>query len=110
VLFGKIILNFYGFEFREAYTPLLILLPGQLLNICCGSVGLILSLTGYQYYTAIIFAASSFVNISLNFLLIPAYGMIGAAISTTISVCFWNILMAFYVIRKLKIQPTILRF
>lgn len=106
---GKMILNLFGFEFQKAYIPLLILLPGQLLNICCGSVGLILSLTGHQNYTAIILAASSLLNICLNFILIPTYGMIGAAVSTTISISAWNILMAIYVSKKLKIQPTILR-
>lgn len=108
IYFGKSLLTYFGDGFSTAYLPLLILLPGQLLNVCCGSVGLLLSLTGHQLYTAKILLGSTLLNILLNLILIPHYGMIGAAVANTIAVCSWNIVMVFTVSKKLGIKPTVL--
>ncbi len=108
IFLGKKILNLFGPEFHIAYTPLLLLLPGQLMNCCCGSVGLILSLTGHHNFTVLILGITSILNLILNFILIPLYGMTGAAIATTISTSIWNILMAITVSKKLHLRSSIL--
>ena len=45
------------------------------------------------------------VSIILNFVLIPSYGITGAAIATTISLFFYNIAKTIYVYIKYRIQP-----
>ncbi|UTF52074.1 polysaccharide biosynthesis C-terminal domain-containing protein [Natronosalvus rutilus] len=75
---------YLGESFRPAITPLLLLLPGVLgfavarpslaINQARRSLRPLLVATG----------ASSLINVLLNLLLIPGYGMIGAAIATSI--------------------------
>jgi O-antigen/teichoic acid export membrane protein len=108
IYYGKSLLAYFGDGFDKAYLPLLILLPGQFLNVCCGSVGLLLSLTGHQLSTAKILLGSSLLNVLLNFILIPHYGMVGAALANTLAVCSWNIVMTYTVSRKLGINSTVL--
>lgn len=45
------------------------------------------------------------INISLNVLLIPKYGLVGAAISTLISMILFNIIKVIFVWIKFKMQP-----
>ena len=40
------------------------------------------------------------INIVANYLLIPIYGILGAAISTGFSIVFWNLIMVYYVHRE----------
>jgi O-antigen/teichoic acid export membrane protein len=42
-------------------------------------------------------------NIILNVVLIPRYGIVGAAIATTISMVTWNVIAAFYVYKYYKV-------
>jgi len=45
------------------------------------------------------------INISLNWLLIPRYGISGAAIATATSFLIWNLISVFYLYRVLEFQP-----
>lgn len=108
VVFGKFALSLFGAEFVVTYVPLLILLCGQIVNALAGSVGLIMTMTGHQNQAGAIVAVSAAVNITLNALLIPLFGLTGAAISTAFTMVLWNITMLVYVQRRLGINPTII--
>lgn len=97
IFFSDRILFFFGSEFYAAKNILIILTIGQFLNSICGSVGYILQMTGKQKTFQNIITISTIINISLNFILIPNYGLIGAAISNVISICLWNISSMIYV-------------
>jgi O-antigen/teichoic acid export membrane protein len=90
-LFPEFLLSVFGSEFKEAKTPLLILLIGQFFNTLCGPTGVVLQLTGYQKVFRNIVVVSAFINIALNYLIIPQYGLIGAACVNSFSIIFWNI-------------------
>jgi O-antigen/teichoic acid export membrane protein len=109
VVFGKFALSLFGAEFVVTYVPLLILLCGQIVNALAGSVGLIMTMTGHQNQAGAIVAVSAVINIILNALLIPLMGLAGAAISTAFTMVLWNLTMLVYVLRKLGINPTIIR-
>ena len=47
-----------------------------------------------------IIGLGAFLNIVLNLLLIPQWGIIGAALAATISLASWNIILAIYIFRK----------
>src|SRR5690606_16668719 len=69
------LLAFFGEEFLIGTSVLSLLCVGQLINSLCGSVGVVLQMTGYQkVYRNIVFIALV-VNIILNFTLVPNYGM-----------------------------------
>ncbi len=105
---GKLLLGVSGPQYVIGYTPLLILLAGQAVNSLSGSVGFIMTMTGYQNQAAMIIASGSVLSIILNALLIPPFGMNGAAIATSITTALWNIVMLIFVIKKLKLNPTVI--
>ncbi len=102
---GENILAFFGQEFIAGYSVLMILVAGQMINLAAGSVGYFLNMTGNQVPFNMIITASGILNIGLNLLLIPRYGMIGAAWASMVSLIVWNILAT--VLTKLKYSYTI---
>ncbi|MDL1957450.1 MAG: flippase [Candidatus Desulfofervidus auxilii] len=105
ILFGKIFLDLvFGKEFIIAYIPLLILLIGQLVNSAAGSVGFLLNMTGHEKDTARGMTLAAGINIMLNFSLIPSLGPKGAAIATAISMITWNVILWWFVRRRLGIN------
>ncbi len=108
VSFGDKLLGIFGGDFTVGYYALVILTIGHLANTTTGPVGIILSLTGNQFYAAKIMGMSALANVLLNYLLIPEYGLIGAALSTMTSTILWNVLMLLKVKLELKINPSII--
>jgi O-antigen/teichoic acid export membrane protein len=105
---GKFMLSLFGSDFTIAFVPLLILLTGQVVNALAGSVGLIMTMTSHQNQAGAIIAVSTAANITLNALLIPLFGLAGAAISTAFTMALWNIAMLTFVRRRIGINSTIL--
>lgn len=108
-LTGSYLLSFFGSAFFKGYPALLILLLGQTINAVSGSVGLIMILTGHHVQAARIFGLSAMLNIIFNAILIPFFGIVGAALATAITTALWNIVMIYFVVAKLKINPTVIR-
>jgi O-antigen/teichoic acid export membrane protein len=106
----SVISIFFGSSFSNAYTPVLILLIGQFVNSASGSVGTLLQMTGNERISALVLSFTSFLNIFLNALLIPKYGITGAAISTCISLSISNIALSYFVWKKIRINTLILNF
>lgn len=76
---------FFGKEYAEGALAMQILLVGILLFIVAGINNSIISSTGHpKAVTRIIFAAAA-TNAGVNLLLIPRFGIEGAAIATTLS-------------------------
>jgi O-antigen/teichoic acid export membrane protein len=98
------VLLIFGAEFTPGQTAMNILIVGQLFNAMTGPVGLLLNMTGHERSTAVIVACSALLNIVLNTLLIPEWGVNGAALATTISIIVVNILYILLIKRKLNIS------
>lgn len=96
VVCGKNILGFFGDEFIYGYTALLILLFGQLINIFSGSVGFFLNMTGHQINFNYMVTLGAILNVVLNYILIPKYGIEGAAFASMVSLSLWNIIASIY--------------
>ncbi len=99
-LFAEWVLGFSGESFVVGVSTLLILLAGRFYSSICGSVGSILQMTGNQHLFQNILLAAAIVNVVLNYLLIPIYGITGAAIASFICVVFWNTIMVLVVKKK----------
>ncbi|MES1216010.1 MAG: flippase [Bacteroidota bacterium] len=106
IFFTGNILLFFGDSFLTGRTALLVLCLGQLINIFSGSVGMLLMMSGNQRFSIYSLVASTVLNISLNIILIPRYGILGAAIANAASMVVWNFLMYFFVRTRVKIRPT----
>ena len=64
-------------------------------------------MTGNEKKSASAIALGAGINVALNALLIPRYGVEGAAIATSTSIVIRNILLSIQVRQKLNISPTI---
>jgi len=110
VLLGEFVLNMFGSDFTQALPALMILLVGQVVSALCGPVGVILMMSGAQNAAAAIVACALVANIIMNGLLIPQFGITGAAIATCASTVFWSILMLLCVHKRLQLNTTVFRF
>ena len=93
IFFSTYILGFFGQGFRTGEVALIMLAFGQFINAISGSVGYILEMTGFQFFTQNIMIVSVIMNIVMNILLIPKYGIDGAAFASMITIIFWNLTM-----------------
>jgi O-antigen/teichoic acid export membrane protein len=80
----------FGDDFYDARFALAILAAGYLVNVAFGPVGQLLQMTGYEKATAKALGLTAGLNVVLNLALIPAYGMIGAASTTALSVALYH--------------------
>ncbi len=104
IFFPEPILAIFGDDFREGAKVLIILSIGQFVNVLMGSVGYLLMMTGHERIMRNILIVMGVLSLSLNFLLIPSFGIFGAAIGNAIVMTLQNILMMGYVKKKLGIS------
>lgn len=100
---NKYVLSIFGNEFIDGGTALIIVMTSQLINAISGSSGQVMNMTGNHKKIRNFTMYSGVLNISLNFLLIPLYGIIGAAIATASSIIVLNLSSAIFVKRNLGI-------
>lgn len=89
---GDDILSLFGPGLVTAWRALVILSIGQLVNVATGGVGSILAMSGHQYIKFFMDLLLAIANILLNILLIPRFGIIGAAVATAISMTGVNLI------------------
>jgi len=92
-LLPEILLAWFGDEFTAASTALVILAVGQLVNIATGPVGIILLMTGNAPAMQRHLVITVLVNLALAFLLIPPFGIVGAACSAAAAMAVLNLLL-----------------
>lgn len=108
-LFPTTILNLFGTEFIKGKTALLIIAIAQFINAMSGSVGLLLQMTKYQKVFQNIILLAVCLNIVLSFILIPKFGIVGAAIATSICLIFWNVTSVLFVRKEIGFWITNLK-
>jgi O-antigen/teichoic acid export membrane protein len=104
---GKYILQLFGSEFIAAYWPLVILSWGQVVNSATGPAGYILDLTGHQDQSARVRCCTAITNIVLNTILIPQFGITGAAIATSTAVTLDNLIIYFLAVKYIGVHASI---
>ncbi len=97
ILFGKHILLLFGEEFVIGYTVMVLLLLAQSISMMSGPVEFFLNMTGHQKNLNYITIFSAFLNIILNYLLIPIYGFMGAAFASMISLILMKLIIVLYI-------------
>ncbi len=107
IIAGDDILSIFGHDFILANGALLILVVGRLISVALGSGGLLLGMTGYERALALIIMGISLLNILLNALLIPEFGIQGAALATGISQVSLQVLLSAYALMKTGIDVSV---
>jgi O-antigen/teichoic acid export membrane protein len=82
----------FGQRYESSATILSLLSLGYYFNAALGFNGLTLRVYGLVRYTVIISVAAAVANVAINLLLIPAYGAVGAAVGTCVTLVLHNIL------------------
>lgn len=88
---GNSILSIFGDHFTNARLPMLILAGAYLFSSWMGPTGYVMNMTNRQYYLAVIILIACMLNVVGNLMLIPIWGMTGAATSTAVTIVAWNI-------------------
>ena len=106
-IFSEWILSLFGQDYVQAQQAFLILLFGQLFSSLCGPLGVYMNMTGKQKKLQRLLIFGLFLNVILNIVSIPKYGMVGAAASTALSVIVWKVLAVIITYRKDKVKTFI---
>lgn len=107
--FSKQIMGFYGPEFVQGATALIVLSAGQLVSLSVGSAGSLLNMTGRPKVELYNRGFALILNFLLNLYLIPLMGINGAAVATASSISLVNILRLVENYIFLNIHPFSLR-
>lgn len=110
LIFRNELLTFFGEEFKIGASALVILSFGNFISVIFGTVGTLLKMTDHQKAMQNFLLAATALNLVLNFLLIPPFGFLGAAIANAVSVIFWNSCGVWFVHKKLGILTIYLPF
>jgi O-antigen/teichoic acid export membrane protein len=92
-------------QYSEGIYVFLFIMIGRMVDMFCGLNGTIFS-TSRKYKFDLIFSVFLCATVFyLNMLLIPNYGVVGAAISTSLAYVIYNVLRCWYIYHYYKLHP-----
>ena len=101
VFLGRQLLGLlYGLDFQIAYLPVVLLASGQFFASIAGATSTFLNMTGHQKILRNTMIITAFFNIALNVILIPEFGVKGAALAAMCSMILKNAYTVFYIKKK----------
>lgn len=95
----------FGQEYAGGALPLVVLSIGQIVNVATGSVGYVLLMTGREKQWMTIAVGALLLNVSLNWLLVPRWGLVGAAGASAVSTSALFLTGLAWVRRTLNLWP-----
>lgn len=99
VLFSSQIMGWFGADFRSGAMALEIMAYGQLVNVLTGPAGDLLIMGGHERLTRFITILALLVNMLLCIVLIPNFGLEGAAVAVACSSVLQS-LVCLFMVRK----------
>jgi O-antigen/teichoic acid export membrane protein len=107
LVLGEPMLSLFGPEFSAGYPLLFLLVFGVVARAAVGPCESLLTMSGNQNICAAVYAMTLAFNIGLNLVLIPLFGLWGAAMATAFAMIFEAGTLSFTVWRKLGIVMAI---
>ena len=110
IVFGKEVVGIvFGSDFKEiSYLPLVILTLGQLVNVLFGAALVLLTMTGFERDVIRAQLPGLIVNAGIAIVLIPLWGASGAALGAVVGQFTINMIIAYFVAKRIKIRPSFL--
>ncbi len=102
-VFSNWLLGLFGPSFLRGGPILIVLALGQVVNLSTGSVGYLLMMTGREQIMRNIVIAGALMSIALDLILIPRFGILGAAIANAVTVAGINLGSVLAAYRQLHI-------
>jgi O-antigen/teichoic acid export membrane protein len=90
---GRPILGLFGPQFADGYEVMFILAAGLLARAAIGPIERLLNMLGEQRICAAVYAAAFAINLTLCIVLIPSFGIAGAASATATALIVESILL-----------------
>jgi O-antigen/teichoic acid export membrane protein len=107
LIFGKPLLSLFGPSFSSGYPLLYILSIGILVRASIGPAETLLTMAGQQGITAIVYTATFAFSIVLNIVLIPRFGLVGAASAMSLALIAETIALYTITATRLGIRSSI---
>jgi O-antigen/teichoic acid export membrane protein len=108
LLVGKPLLWLFGPEFTSAYHVMVILSVGLVIKAMFGPAEYVLNMLGEQKLCAAVLFFTAMLNLLLNFMLVPVWGLAGAAVATSTSLTTAALL--FFLAIRLRLNINIFAF
>lgn len=102
---APVLMGVFGDGYEVAADVVVILSLTMLLATACGPVDSVLLMAGHSWLSLVNSTVTLVVNVGLNFLLIPLYGIRGAAIAWSVAIVVRNVLPLLQVHRHLSMWP-----
>lgn len=109
LMLGIPLLWLFGTQFVAGYPVMLILVAGFLFRAAMGPAEFLLNMLGKQRISAVVQVSMAATSICLSLVLVPIYGLIGAAISTSLVLSLGALANNFVVSRTLGIEVAVWR-
>ena len=107
IFFGYQLLLLFGPDFTQGKTALAILSGGTLIACAVGRfAGTVLVAAGHERYTSVVVGVAALLNVVLNAMLIPEWGMAGAATATSVSLIAWTALLGWGAFNRVGFHAT----
>ncbi len=103
-LWAPLLFRLYGEAFRAAYVPMLVLLTAQVATVCTGPCGYMLMMIGRSRVMGLNMPLAVAINFFGNLLLIPRYGILGAAYANAVAYVVSNLIFAVALYRYTRIH------
>ncbi len=105
ILFARPLMAIFGREFAAGWFVVIAGTLGQVINCGVGSVGFLLLMTGHQNQLVRVQAITVAIMLTMNAMLIPRWGIGGAAIASSLAGILSNVLALFEVRKRLHVLP-----
>jgi O-antigen/teichoic acid export membrane protein len=105
VIYARELMHIFGREFQKAWLILIIGAAGRLVDCGVGSAGTLLLMSGRQNLVIKIQGVTAALMIALNAVLVPHWGITGAALASAVTVAITQLWYLIGVGRELKFYP-----
>jgi O-antigen/teichoic acid export membrane protein len=105
VLLAKDVMSVFGPKFVAGWPVLIIVAGAQMFGASVGSTGRLLAMTDRQWIVMYTTVGTVVLNLMLNFLLVPIYGIVGSAAATAAAMAATNAVTLAAVRRSLGLWP-----
>ncbi len=104
-MLSKDIMRVFGDEFVSGWSVIVVISAAQLFNSSVGPTVRLLAMTGHQKAVMVSTVGSALTAAVLGLLLVPAFGILGAAAATAVALVFANAATLYFVRRRLGFWP-----
>ncbi|VAW15560.1 hypothetical protein MNBD_ALPHA12-1012, partial [hydrothermal vent metagenome] len=107
IIFGKFVLSIFGPGFTTGYISLIILMAAQLVRALTGPTLQMIALTALERASLPAFAAGFLALAVSSAILIPVWGLVGAALAVLLSTSSWSLCLVILLWRRTGINVSL---